>query len=84
MNAIVPRLRLRKDPRDVFLTTLSRQKVQIKSGEKLVLVFSLWGGHEVTDEGFYQWYEAPSRVVPPRQFTKDQPMREPLFQSVTT
>lgn len=70
MNAIVPRLRLRKDPRDLFLTTLPRQKVQIKSGETLVLFSSLWAGHEVTDEGFYQLYEAPSRVVPPRQFTR--------------
>lgn len=60
-NATVPRLRLRNDPRDRFRATFSRQKVQIKSGETLVLFFSLWAGHEVTGEGFYQLYEASLR-----------------------
>lgn len=79
MNRTVSCLRLRKDPRDPLPTTFSRQKVQTKSGETLVGFFSLWAGHQVTDEDFYQLYKAVSRMVLRSQFTKDQPMRGRFF-----
>lgn len=88
MSWVVPRIGLQKDPKDLF-TTFSRQKVQIKSGETLVGVFSLWAGHKVTDEDFYQLYKDPLRVASRSQFTKNkpmknQPMRVPLFQPAET
>lgn len=69
--------------REIVLTAFFPQKGQINSG-KTPPIFSSGAECEVTDVGFYQLYEVSSRVIPPSQFTKDQPMRMLLFQPETT
>lgn len=64
-----------------FLQLPSARKFK-KTAVKPFFRSSVWGC--LTDVDFYQLYEASSRLFPPSQSSKLQPMRAPLFQPAVT